>query len=332
MKNVVVGIDLGGTSTKFGFVTRTGELLASDVIPTDSETSYQTFFKQLYDKIVALKDRLDEPVAVKGIGVGAPAGNYLTGTIDNASNLSWAGSVPVTEVLRSLSTTPVVLTNDANAATMGEMLYGAGQNLENFISLTLGTGLGSGIVLNKKLIVGQNGHAGEIGHTNVFHNGRLCTCGRRGCLETYVSAPGLIKTINELAETTELESELRELPTDQLNAKRITEAAQNDDLLALKGFEFMGRILGLKLADIVTCINPEAIVLTGGLSKAGSLIVEPAKKHMEAQLLDIFKDQVDIFLSALTDKNAAILGAAAFIWNELEEAETVSPSSKGISI
>lgn len=332
MKNVVVGIDLGGTSTKFGFVTRNGELLASDAIPTDSETSYQTFFKQLHDKIVVLKERLDKPVMVKGMGVGAPAGNYLTGTIDNASNLNWSGSVPVTEVLQSLSGTSVVLTNDANAATMGEMLYGVGQRFENFISLTLGTGLGSGIVLNNKLIVGQNGHAGEIGHTTVFHNGRLCACGRRGCLETYVSAPGLIKTINEFLETTELESELRELPADQLNAKRITESAQKDDLLALKALEFTGRILGLKLADVVTCINPEAVVLTGGLSKAGSLIMEPAKKHMEAQLLDIFKDQVDILLSALTDKNAAILGAAAFIWNELEEAETVPPSSEEISI
>ncbi|MEL7832673.1 ROK family protein [Fodinibius sp. Rm-B-1B1-1] len=323
MENVVVGIDVGGTSTKYGFVTRSGELLASDAIPTNSENSYQTFFTHLYKKIDGLKEKLGIPVEIKGIGVGAPAGNNVTGTIDEASNLNWEGSIPVTEILESVANKRVVLTNDANAATIGEMLYGAGQNLENFISLTLGTGLGSGIVLNKKLIVGQNGHAGEIGHTTVFHNGRSCTCGRRGCLETYVSAPGLIKTVNELAETTELESELRDLSANQLNAKRITGAAKDGDVLALKAFEFTGRILGLKLADIVTCINPEAIILTGGLSKAGSLIVEPAKKHMEDQLLDIFKDQVDISLSTLTEKNAAILGAGAFIWKELEEKELI---------
>lgn len=318
MKNAVVGIDLGGTCTKFGFVTRTGELLASDAIPTDSEISYQTFFNRLYDHVESLKETLNEPITLKGIGVGAPTGNYFTGTIDDASNLDWPEAVPVTDILSSLTNIPVVLTNDANAATMGEMLYGVGQRLENFISLTLGTGLGSGIVLNNQLIIGQNGHAGEIGHTTVFYNGRLCKCGRRGCLETYVSAPGLIKTVQELAGTTDLESELRDLSMSELSAKKITRAAHNDDPLALKAFEFTGRILGLKLADVIAYINPEAIVLTGGLSKAGSLIVNPTKKHMEDQLLDIFKGQVDILLSALTEKNAAILGAAAFMWSKLE--------------
>lgn len=332
MKNAVVGIDLGGTSTKFGFVTRTGEILASDAIPTDSEISYQTFFTRLYDQIESLKETLDKPLTLKGMSVGAPTGNYFTGTIENASNLVWSGTVPVTETLSSLANIPVVLTNDANAATMGEMLYGAGQNLENFISLTLGTGLGSGIVLNNQLIIGQNGHAGEIGHTTIFHNGRMCNCGRRGCLETYVSAPGLIKTVQELADTMELKSELRDLSPSQLSAKKITEAAKNDDPLALKAFEFTGRILGLKLADIVTCINPEAIVLTGGLSKAGSLIVNPTKKHMEDQLLGIFKGQVDILLSALTEKNAAILGAAAFMWKELGKTERVHSDSKELSV
>lgn len=324
IENIVVGIDVGGTSTKFGFVTRDGEILGSDVIPTDSEISYQTFFKRLYSQIESLKESLDESVTIKGIGVGAPTGNYFTGSIDDASNLAWTGRVPVTKTLSSLANMPVVLTNDANAATMGEMFYGAGRELENFISLTLGTGLGSGIVLNNRLIVGQNGHAGEIGHTTVFYNGRKCNCGRRGCLETYVSAPGLIKTVQELADTMEFKSELREMSPSQLSAKKITEAAEVGDPLALKAFEFTGRILGLKLADIVTCINPEAIVLTGGLSKAGSLIVDPTKKHMEDQLLDIFKGEVDIILSTLTEKNAAILGAAAFMWKELVEAETVS--------
>lgn len=331
MKHAVVGIDLGGTCTKFGLVTRNGNLLASDAIPTDSKISYQTFFKRLYDQIKSLKEKVDEPLEIKGIGVGAPTGNYFTGTIDNASNLDWSGKVPVVDVLHSFAPLPVVLTNDANAATMGEMLYGAGQNFENFISLTLGTGLGSGIVINNGLVVGQNGHAGEIGHTTVFYDGRSCKCGRRGCLETYVSAPGLIKTVRELADTKEIESELKGLSDSQLNAKKITAAARENDPLALEAFEKTGRILGLKLADVVACINPEAIIITGGLSKAGSLILDPTKKHMEAQLLDMFKEQVDILLSTLTDKNAAILGSAAFIWKELEENKTFHPGEAGMS-
>lgn len=331
MKNAVVGIDLGGTCTKFGLVTREGDLLAFDVMPTKSENAYHIFFKRLYAQIELLQDTFDEPIALKGMGVGAPAGNYCTGTIDNASNLEWSGTVPVTKMLSSLANIPVVLLNDANAATMGEMLYGVGQNLESFMLLTLGTGLGSGIVLNNQLIVGQNGHAAEIGHTTVCYNGRMCNCGRRDCLETYVSARGLIKTVQELKKTTELESNLRNRLDAKLDAKKITDAAREQDPLALKAFEFTGKILGLKLADIVTCINPEAIVLTGGLSKAGSLIVNPTKKHMEGKLLDIFKGQVDILLSTLNEKNAAILGAAAFMWKELEKKEIVPPNNPKLS-
>lgn len=323
MNYAVVGIDLGGTCTKYGFVTRDGELLASDAIPTDSQIAHQNFFEQLYDNILELKESLNRTVTVKGIGVGAPTGNYLTGTIDNASNLDWSKQVPVTEILASYSNLPTVLTNDANAATMGEMLYGAGRSLENFIAITLGTGLGCGIVLNNKLVVGQNGHAGEIGHITVSYDGRVCKCGRIGCLETYVSAPGLIKTVMELMDTTELDSELRDLSVSDLDARKITDAARQGDHLALKSFEYTGKILGLKLADIVACINPQAIIVSGGLSKAGSLILEPTKKYMERQLLNIFKGQVDIFKSKLAEKNAAILGAAAFVWKQLEEDSTV---------
>lgn len=321
MNYAVVGIDLGGTCTKFGLVTRGGELLASDAIPTDSQITYQNFFKHLYEHILSLKESLNDPVTIKGMGVGAPTGNYLTGTIDNASNLDWPSHVPVTEILASYSNLPTVLTNDANAATMGEMLYGTGRNMENFIAITLGTGLGCGLVINDKLVVGQNGHAGEIGHIPVSYDGRACKCGRNGCLETYVSAPGLIKTVHELMETTDLKSKLRKLPNSELDAKKITDAAREQDPLALEAFEYTGRILGRKLADIVACINPEAIIVSGGLSKAGSLILDPTKRNMEEQLLDIFKDQVEISLSSLAEKNAAILGAAAFVWKEMEETE-----------
>lgn len=323
MKEAVVGVDLGGTCTKFGLVTRQGELLAFRSIPTNSKIPYEVFFKQLYDQIKALNKTLDEDISLKGIGVGAPTGNYLLGTIDDASNLNWRGKVPVTELLESFSNLPAVLTNDANAATMGEMLYGAGRDLENFIAITLGTGLGCGIVLNNQLVVGHNGHAGEIGHITVSYDGRACKCGRYGCLETYVSAPGLVKTVLELMKTIELESKLRELADFELDAKKITEAARDHDPLALEAFEYTGRILGLKLADIVACVNPEAIIVSGGLSKAGSLILDPTKRNMEKQLLDIFKDQIDISLSGLAEKNAAILGAAAFVWNKLEKTEFI---------
>lgn len=318
MKDGVVGIDLGGTCTKFGLVTREGELLASSSIPTDSKISYQAFFKRLYDRIGELQKSLECKINIKGIGVGAPTGNYFSGTIDGASNLDWSGKVPVTEILESYSNLPTVLTNDANAATIGEMLYGAAKGLENFIAITLGTGLGCGIIVNNELVIGHNGHAGEIGHTTVFFDGRPCKCGRRGCLETYVSAPGIVCTVQELMETTEMESTLRDIPVSDLNAKKITEAARDNDSLALEACEYTGEILGLKLADIVACVNPEAIIVSGGLSKAGSLILDPAKKSMENQVLSMFKNEVDIFLSSLTEKNAAILGAAAFVWKELE--------------
>lgn len=322
MKDGVVGIDLGGTCTKFGLVTRKGRLLASGTIPTDSTLAYEVFFKQLYSQIKNLCTTLDERIDLKGIGVGAPTGNHFLGTIDNASNLHWSGKVPVTEVLGTYSKLPTVLTNDANAAAVGEMLYGAAQEFEDFIAITLGTGLGCGFVVNGKLVLGHNSHAGEIGHTTVFYDGRICKCGREGCLETYVSAPGLIYTVQNLMEATEIESELREIASNELNAEKITTAAQENDLLALEAFEYTGKILGLKLADIVACIDPEAIIISGGLAKAGSLILDPAKKNLEEQLLNIFKNEVDIFPSSLTEKNAAILGAAAFAWQELKNNKT----------
>lgn len=319
MKAGVVGVDLGGTCTKFGLVTREGELLAANIIPTNSAISYHDFFKQLYDQIEVMKRAADEEINLQGIGIGAPTGNYFTGAIDDASNLEWSGKVPVTSILESYSNLPAVLTNDANAATVGEMLYGAAKGLENFIAITIGTGLGCGIVVNNDLVLGHNGHAGEIGHTTVFYDGRSCKCGRRGCLETYVSAPGIIRTAKELMNTSETESALREIPASDLNAKKITEAAQQNDSLALEAYEYTGKILGLKLADIVTCINPEAIIVSGGLSNAGSLLLDPAKKNMEDQMLSFFKDEVNIMISSLTEKNAAILGAAALVWKELED-------------
>lgn len=323
MKEGVVGIDLGGTCTKFGLVTRKGDLLAADAIPTDSDLSYQDFFKQLYDRIGSLEQNLDENIDLKGIGIGAPTGNYFLGAIENASNLNWSGQVPVTKILESYSGLPTVLTNDANAAAVGEMLYGAAEGMENFISVTMGTGLGCGLVANGKLLMGNNGHAGEIGHSTVFFDGRSCSCGRKGCLETYVSAPGLLQTVRELLDKSELESCLQNVEPTDLDAREITEAALQNDALALEAFEFTGKILGLKLADVVAYLDPKVIVLTGGLANAGSLILDPTKKYMEDQVLSVFKNKIEIVLSTLTEKNAAILGAAAFSWNELEKRGSV---------
>jgi glucokinase len=318
MQEGVVGVDLGGTLTKIGLVTRDGRIVGCKSIPTDSSLPYQTFFEQLYDQVGDLKKSVGKDISLKGIGIGAPTGNQSLGTIEDASNLDWPEEVPVAKVLGSYSDLPTVLTNDANAAAVGEMLYGAARGLDNFITITLGTGLGCGIVANGKLVTGHNGHAGEIGHTTVYFDGRPCSCGRQGCLETYVSAPGLVHTVQILMQKTDTKSVLREIPASELLAEKITEAARQDDPLALEAFEYTGRILGLKLSDIVACVNPERIIVSGGLAKAGSLILDPAKKSMEEQMLNLFKNGVEVFVSSLAKKNMAILGAAAFAWNELE--------------
>lgn len=318
MKDGVVGIDLGGTCTKFGLVTRKGRLLVSGSIPTNSAIPYKVFLKKLYDQIEKLRVSLDEEVDLKGIGVGAPNGNCFSGTIDNASNLDWPKEVPVTELLSLYSNLPTVMTNDANAAAVGEMLYGAAEGMKNFISITLGTGLGCGIVANGKLLTGHTGHAGEIGHIVVFHDGRPCGCGRKGCLETYVSAPGLVTTVQQLMEKKETVSKLREVNPADLDAKKITGAAQEGDLLALEAFENTGRIFGMKLADIVAFINPEAIIVSGGLAKAGIFILNPAQKYMGKHLLSIYKNRTIILPSSLKEENVAILGAAAFMWRRLD--------------
>ncbi|WP_138430603.1 ROK family protein [Fodinibius saliphilus] len=322
MQDGVVGVDLGGTWTKFGLVSEEGGLLAYNAIPTNSSVTYQHFFKHLFDQVIQLKSSLDVELNLKGIGIGAPTGNSCLGTIESASNLDWNDNVPVVSVLEEYTNLPAFLVNDANASAVGELLYGAARGMENFVSITLGTGLGCGIVANGKLVMGKRGHAGEIGHTTVYYDGRTCSCGRQGCLETYVSAPGLVRTVQKILSEKGNKSTLRNITSAEMDARKITEAARCDDVVALEAFEYTGRILGLKLADIVACMNPEAIVVSGGLAKAGDLILEPAKENMEEHLLEIFKNEVDILPSSLTEKNAAILGAAASIWQEIKKKKT----------
>ena len=315
-KEVVLGVDIGGTNTKFGYVDKSGSLLAEGEMLTEAHRPAEEFFERLHTQAENLFNSKKDQLKLIGIGLGAPNGNYYKGTIEQPPNLSWK-YVDVVAMLRRWYSIPVALTNDANAAALGEMLFGAAKGMKDFIVITLGTGLGSGIVANGELIYGHDGFAGEIGHTIVDPNGRQCGCGRRGCLETYASASGIRRTVEELLKMPAPPSELREISLDQITSKRVFEAAQRGDKLALEAFELTGRYLGMKLADSVAHTSPEAIILFGGLAAAGDFIFSPTKKYMEEFLLNIFKNKVRLLPSSLPKGNAAILGAAALMWKQL---------------
>jgi glucokinase len=315
-KEVVLGVDIGGTNTAFGYVDCKGNLLAEATMTTEAHRPSEKFFERLHTQAEILFESKKENFKLAGIGLGAPNGNYYKGTIEQPPNLSWK-FVDVVSMLHRWYSIPIALTNDANAAALGEMLFGAAKGMKDFIVITLGTGLGSGIVANGQLIYGHDGFAGEIGHTIVDPNGRLCGCGRRGCLETYASATGIRRTVEELLHSTSTPSEFREISFENITSKRIFEAAQHGDKLALEAFELTGRYLGLKLADSVAHTSPEAIILCGGLAAAGDFIFTPTKKYMEEFLFNIFKNKVRLLPSGLPSGNSAILGAAALIWKEL---------------
>jgi len=315
-KEVVFGVDIGGTNTAFGYVDREGNLLLEAAMTTEAHRPSEEFFDRLHNQAKILFESKKENFKLVGIGLGAPNANYYKGTIEQPPNLSWK-FVDVVAMLHRWYSIPVALTNDANAAALGEMLFGAAKGMKNFIVITLGTGLGSGIVANGELIYGHDGFAGEIGHTIVDPDGRLCGCGRRGCLETYASANGIRRTVEELLHASSSPSELRAVRLEDITSKRIFEAAQHGDKLALEAFEVTGRYLGLKLADSIAYTSPEAIILCGGLAAAGDFIFIPTKKYMEEFLLNIFKNKVRLLPSGLPPGNSAILGAAALIWKEL---------------
>lgn len=309
---LALGIDIGGTNTAYGIVNRRGEIVAKGSIPT---TGHAT----VYDYVNALRDHL-RPILdeaghgnVAGIGVGAPNGNFFTGEIVFAPNLPWRGVIPLVKMLNEALNLPCTLTNDANAAAIGEMMYGAAKGLNDFVLVTLGTGLGSGFVANGKLIYGHDGFAGELGHLIAVRDGRMCGCGRRGCLEAYCSATGIVLTANEwLAERNDA-TLLREHAR-RLTSRMIHEAAMQGDAFALELFEYTGKILGQTLADIVVITSPQAIIFFGGLAKAGELLLGPTRRHMEANMLNIFQNKVAFISSALPDADAAILGASALVW------------------
>jgi glucokinase len=313
---LALGVDIGGTNTKYGYVDRNGICLASGWMPTEAHKPADLFFRRLCENSKLLFSEIHEDYALAGVGIGAPNANYYKATIENPPNLDWK-FVDVRAELTKYYDLPLAVTNDANAAAIGEMLFGTAQGMKNFIVITLGTGLGSGIVSNGQLVYGADGFAGEIGHTTVDPHGRRCGCGRRGCLETYCSATGICRTIQELICNSSKASALRNIAFSDLTSEMVYEAALRRDPLALEAFEMCGQILGLKLADSVAHLSPEAIILFGGLAAAGELLFDPVKKSLEENLFPAFRNKVKLLPSKLKG-NTAVLGAAALIWNLLQ--------------
>ena len=312
---LVIGIDIGGTGTKFGIVDRVGNVLFSGDISTKKYKQVETFIDELHDHLQVLIDKAGGVGRMKGIGVGAPNGNYYTGTVEYAPNLPWKGIIPLAKMIEDKFKLPVVLTNDANAAALGEMMYGAAQGMKDFIMITLGTGVGSGIVANGHLIYGHDGFAGELGHTIIIPDGRMHEgTGKKGSLESYASATGVRLTALEMMKQTKTKSTLRNFKPEEIDSKKVFEAAIAGDALAKEIFEFTGKILGMALANAVMFSSPEAIILFGGLTKAGELILKPTREHMEANLIQIFQNKVKILVSHLKESDAAILGASALAW------------------
>lgn len=307
-----IGIDIGGTNSVMGIVDKMGNILFEAELNTKDfefiEDFVEASYKALYPQIN--KFGINE---FRGIGIGAPNGNYYQGTIEFAPNLRWKGVLPLAKLFNERFNLETTVTNDANAAAIGEMMHGAAKGMSDFIMVTLGTGVGSGFVANGKMIYGHDGFAGELGHTIAVRDGRICGCGRKGCLETYTSATGIVRTANEFLETKNTTSSLRNLA--DISSKDIYDAAVNGDFLALEIFEFTGKILGQSLADAIAITSPEAIILFGGLAQAGKFIFEPTRKYMEQNLLKIYQGKVKLLPSELKESDAAILGAASLIWN-----------------
>jgi glucokinase len=318
-KQAAVGIDIGGTNTVLGIVDMEGNILSRLNIPTKTGEDYHPYMESLTKAINQTIELAGKEVEIEGIGVGAPNGNYYNGTIEFAPNLKFKGIVPVVDFLKvKFNYHVIVLTNDANAAAIGEMIYGGAKGMNDFIMITLGTGVGSGIVVNGEMVYGHDGFAGEIGHTIVFPDGRACGCGRKGCLETYTSAPGIKRTVFELLSAMNDPSEMRNINFNDLSAHQIDEFARKGDKIALAAFDFTGKILGLKLADAVAHTSPEAIFLFGGLAQAGKLIFEPTKRYMEQYMLNIYQNKIKLVPSELPPGDAAILGSSALVWKEIK--------------
>ena len=314
-KPYVVGIDIGGTNTVFGVVDARGTVLYSGSIKTGKYAEIDEYVTALGQGLTQIIDQVGGPEKIKGIGVGAPNGNYFNGCIEFAPNLPWKGKIPLAQLIsEKVGGIPVALTNDANAAAIGEMTYGAARGMKDFIVITLGTGVGSGIVINGQLVYGHDGFAGELGHVIVRRNGRQCGCGRQGCLEAYTSATGVARTAREFMEIRKEDSILREIDPADITSKDVYDAAMKNDKLALEIFEMTGKMLGEAFADFVAFSSPEAIILFGGLTKAGDLIMDPVKRAMDANMLKVYEGKTKLLVSQLKESDAAVLGASALGW------------------
>ncbi len=303
-----LGIDIGGTNSAYGLVDKKGNVVYETSVPTTDFVLPENLVTAIFDDLKE-KNLLD---SIIGISIGAPNGNHFTGNIEYAPNLSWVGIIPLAKLFHSKFNKPSQLTNDANAAAFGEKLFGNAKDLQNFVTITLGTGLGSGIIIDDEIVYGEDGFAGEFGHIRVIPNGRLCGCGRYGCLETYASSTGVCRSVNELDSINKNSSSLNQL--ENPSAKDVFEAANNGDEFAKEIVEFTAQILGSSLADFACFSNPKAYVLFGGIAQSGHNFSDRVKYHLEKNILHIFKDQIEIRTSSLHDKNAAILGAAATVF------------------
>lgn len=327
MKPYVVGIDIGGTNTVFGIVDARGVVIASSSIKTQKYADVNDYIDDLHKELTRLIEANDAVDKIHGIGIGAPNANFYTGMIERLVNIPWPTPLPLAQMVSEKFGIPVAITNDANAAAIGEMTYGAARGMKNFIMITLGTGVGSGIVINGQLVYGHDGFAGELGHVIMKrNNGRLCGCGRTGCLEAYCSASGVARTAREFLEIRNDKSKLRDLPMDQITSKDVYDAAMAGDKLAQEIFEFTGNMLGEAFADFTVFSSPEAIILFGGLAKSGDLLMKPIRESMERNMFPEFKGKVHLLVSELKEADAAILGASALGWEAKPSATTSVPT------
>ena len=327
-KPYVLGIDIGGTNTVFGIVDARGHVVASDSVKTLKYSDFNDYVNQLKEGVGRLLRANEAEDKIQGIGIGAPNANYYTGEVVNAPNLPWGPVVPLAKaVSEAFNGIPVAITNDANAAALGEMTYGAARGMRDFIMITLGTGVGSGIVVNGQLVYGHDGNAGELGHVIVKrNNGRICGCGRTGCLEAYCSATGVARTAREFLEIRTDPSELRSIQIEDITSKDVYDAAIAGDKLAKEIFEYTGTILGQAFADMIAFSSPQAIILFGGLAKSGDLLLQPIKESLNQAIMPIFRGKTKIILSELRESDAAVLGASALGWEAKYRAD-INPSA-----
>ena len=314
VKPYVVGMDIGGTNTVFGIVDQDGNVVCQDSVKTKAYPIIEDYVNAIGEKLDVLIESVGGKDKINGMGVGAPNGNYYTGNIEFAPNLSWKGIVPLAKLFGERIGVPCKLTNDANAAAIGEMTYGAAKGMKHFIMITLGTGVGSGIVIDGKLVYGHDGFAGELGHVIAVPDGRLCGCGRKGCLETYCSATGIVRTAKEILTTSYDPSMLRNIPESEPTSKDIFDCAMAGVAVEKDIFLKTGELLGKSLANFTAFSSPEAFIIFGGLAKAGDLIFKPVKEALEENMLAVFKNKVKVLPSQLKDADAADLGASALGW------------------